>query len=155
MSKNSVIKINNISIQCYYILWIIVCIYLFLAVLGLYCCSQAFLQLGWVRTTLWLRCTGFLLWRHLLLLSTGSRASSLSSCSSRVQPLQLLGFKAQARFAVHGLSSWARDQTRVSCIGRWILFHWATREAAPQRPHPASCPFCLNKTLAVQTPSLC
>ena len=29
-------------------------------------------------------------------------------------------------------SSWFREQTRVSCasgIGRWILYHWATREA--------------------------
>ena len=26
-------------------------------------------------------------------------------------------------------SSWPRDQTPASCIGRWILSHWATREA--------------------------
>ena len=26
-------------------------------------------------------------------------------------------------------SSWPRDRTHVSCIGRWILYHWATREA--------------------------
>ena len=26
-------------------------------------------------------------------------------------------------------SSWIRDQTHVSCLGRWILIHWATREA--------------------------
>ena len=26
-------------------------------------------------------------------------------------------------------SFWSRDQTWVSCIGRWILYHWATREA--------------------------
>ena len=26
-------------------------------------------------------------------------------------------------------SSWTRDQTHVSCIGRWILYHWATWEA--------------------------
>ena len=26
-------------------------------------------------------------------------------------------------------SSWTRDQTHISCIGRWILYHWATREA--------------------------
>ena len=25
-------------------------------------------------------------------------------------------------------SSRVRDQTRISCIGRWILYHWATRE---------------------------
>ena len=26
-------------------------------------------------------------------------------------------------------SYWSRDQTRISCIGRWILYHWAIREA--------------------------
>ena len=26
-------------------------------------------------------------------------------------------------------SSWSRDQTSISCIGRWILYHWDTREA--------------------------
>ena len=26
-------------------------------------------------------------------------------------------------------SSWPRDRTCVSCIDRWILYHWATREA--------------------------
>ena len=26
-------------------------------------------------------------------------------------------------------SSWPRDQTQLSCLGRWILYHWATREA--------------------------
>ena len=25
-------------------------------------------------------------------------------------------------------SSWPRDQTRISCIGRWILYHWITKE---------------------------
>ena len=47
-------------------------------------------------------------------------------------------------FSVHGISqarilewvatsfskrsSWPRDWTRISCIGRWILYCWATRE---------------------------
>ena len=26
-------------------------------------------------------------------------------------------------------SSWPKDQTCISCTGRWILYHWATREA--------------------------
>ena len=26
-------------------------------------------------------------------------------------------------------SSWPRDQIWVSCLGRWILYHWATRKA--------------------------
>ena len=29
----------------------------------------------------------------------------------------------------HVGSSQTRDRTRVPCIGRWILNHWATREA--------------------------
>ena len=30
----------------------------------------------------------------------------------------------------HVASSWIRDRTRVSCIGRWIPYHWATREGS-------------------------
>ena len=26
-------------------------------------------------------------------------------------------------------SSWIRDGTSVFCIGRWVIYHWATREA--------------------------
>ena len=32
----------------------------------------------------------------------------------------------------HVGSSWIRDRTRVSCIGGWILYHWAIREAPGQ-----------------------
>ena len=28
-------------------------------------------------------------------------------------------------------SFWIRDWTHVSCIGRWIIYHWATREGHP------------------------
>ena len=28
-------------------------------------------------------------------------------------------------------SSWSKDRTHVSCIGREILYHWATQEAPP------------------------
>ena len=48
------------------------------------------------------------------------------------------GFSAhgifQARIVELGVISYSRDQTRVSCvtcIGRWILYHWATWEAHP------------------------
>ena len=55
----------------------------------------------------------------------------------RLQKLWLLGSRAQAQQLWHtGLvapqhvgSSWTRNQTGVSCIGRWILYHWATKEA--------------------------
>ena len=29
--------------------------------------------------------------------------------------------------------SWPWDQTQISCIGRWVLYHWATKEAPQQR----------------------
>ena len=33
----------------------------------------------------------------------------------------------------HVGSSWTGDRTCVFCIGRWTLYHWATREA-PRNP---------------------
>ena len=61
----------------------------------------------------------------------------LCSRSTRAQQLWLPGSRAQAQQLWHtGLaapqyvgSSWIKDRTRVSCVGRWILYHWATREA--------------------------
>ena len=41
------------------------------------------------------------------------------------QAPQSMGFPRQPTSFSRG-SSWPRDQTRVSCIGRWILYHWAT-----------------------------
>ena len=29
--------------------------------------------------------------------------------------------------------SWPRDGTYISCIGKWILYHWATRKAQPTK----------------------
>ena len=37
----------------------------------------------------------------------------------------------------HVRSSLTKDWTHVSCIGRWILYHWATREA-PKIGHVAA-----------------
>ena len=31
-------------------------------------------------------------------------------------------------------SSWLGDRTHVSCIGRWILYHWVPREALVWKP---------------------
>ena len=64
----------------------------------------------------------FLLW------STGSRVFGLHK-------LQLPGSRAQAEqwwcliAARHVGSSQTRDQIRVSCIGRWTVYHRVTREA--------------------------
>ena len=62
---------------------------------------------------------------------TGFRSRSVWA-----QELQLLGSRAQAQqlwhpssvILWHVTSSQIRDRTRVSCTGRWILYHWATKE---------------------------
>ena len=64
-----------------------------------------------------------------------------SSCHTRVQYLQLLGSSTGSIVVTHGWAalrhvgcSQIRDRIRVSCIGRQILYHWATRAA----PHISS-----------------
>ena len=52
------------------------------------------------------------------------------SCG-RAEALDHEGFSScgpQAVSPQHVESSWARGQTHVPCIGRWILNHWTTRE---------------------------
>ena len=61
--------------------------------------------------------------RLLLLRSTGSEVHRLSSCSTQ----------AWLPPGMWHLSSPTRDQTRIPCIGRWILNHWTTREVPPVR----------------------
>ena len=84
-----------------------------------------------------LRCAGFSLRWLLLLRSTGSRRMGFSNCGAQAQQLQLAGSRAQAQQLwrtgsvaprhVGSSQTWA--QTRVPCIGRWILNHGTTREA--------------------------
>ena len=50
--------------------------------------------------------------------------AGFSSCGKRTQQLCHMGF-APPR---HMESSQTRDRTCFSCIGRWILNHWTTRE---------------------------
>ena len=76
-----------------------------------------------------LRCMGFSLQWLLLLQSMGSRCTSFSSRSTRVQYLWHMGFVPLQ----HVGSSRIRDQTCVPCIGRWILIHCTTREALQER----------------------
>ena len=111
---------------------------LFLAMVGLCYCSQAFSSCS-EQGLLCLRCTGFSLqW----LLLFGAQAlgawtsivvvmSELSSCGS-----QALGMQAQKSWCMglvvlwHVGSSWTRNQTGgVPCITGWILNPWTTREA--------------------------
>ena len=102
---------------------------LFLAVLGL-CCCTGFSLVAKRGASLWSRCSGFSLQWLLLLCSMGSRACSL-------QQLQLPGSRAQAQqlwctdlvAPGHVWSSLTKERTRATCIGRWILYHWATRAA--------------------------
>ena len=65
-------------------------------------------------SSLWCAC--FSLWWLPLFWSTGSR--------EQAQQLWRTGLVAPQ----HVGSSWTRAQTRVPCMGRWILNHCATRE---------------------------
>ena len=57
-------------------------------------------------------------------------AHGLSHCASQAPSHRLNSCGAWALVALrHGGSSPIRGQTRVSCIGKWIPYHWATREA--------------------------
>ena len=63
--------------------------------------------------------------------------AGFSSCSMQTQQLLPSGSRAQVQQLWHrGLvtlwnvgSSQIRDRTCVSCLGRQVLYHWATREA--------------------------
>ena len=65
-----------------------------------------------------LPCAGFSLRSLLFLQNTGSRCAGFSSCGSWALELRLSSCGAPQ----HVGSSWTRDQTRVPCVGRWILF---------------------------------
>ena len=94
---------------------------------------------------------GFSPWWLLLLCGTGSRARELSSCSSRALDYKLnsCGTWAELLLGMWDLPG-SGNQIRVSCTGRQILYHWATREAhhglsnPPYTPLPCQeCPFHL------------
>ena len=97
-------------------------------------CGLSLVAESWGYSSLW--CVGFSLWWLLLLWSTGSRCTGFSSYGKRAQQLWFAGSRVQAQQLWHtGLvalrhvgSSRTGAQTRVPCIGRWILNHCATRE---------------------------
>ena len=100
-------------------------IYLFMAVLSFCCCEDFFSSYGeWA--SLWY--AGFSLWWLFLLQGTHCRACRLSSCGSRAleQGSVVVAHRLSCSRACG--SSQIRDWTHVSCIGRQILYHWATRE---------------------------
>ena len=84
-----------------------------------------------------LQCAGLSLPWPLLLQSTGSRRADFSSCGMWAQQPWLMGSRAQAQQLWHRSpvalrhvgSSRTRARTRVPCIGRRILNHYATKEA--------------------------
>ena len=66
---------------------------------------------------------GLLMRSFPLLQSSTSRACRLSNCSSRALEHRLSGSR-------HVGSLQTKDQTCVAYTGRWILYHWAAREAS-------------------------
>ena len=78
-----------------------------------------------------LRCRGFSLQWLLWLQSRGSRVH-------RLQQLWHTGLVALQ----HVGSSWTRDQTRVHCIGMWILNHSTTREVPRVLSYPLQIVIC-------------
>ena len=68
---------------------------------------------------------------------------SFSSCSTWAQQLWFPGSRVQAQqLRDPGLvakwqvgSYWIRDQTHVSCTGRWIPYYWVIREASNSDLH--------------------
>ena len=108
-------------------------IYLFLAVLDLCCCVWIFFSY-----TQWARlsgcgaqaslCGGFSCRGAGVLCSWSSIAAAqkLSSCSSR--PWAQYFWAMSVAALQHVESPRTRNQTRVPCIGRWILNQWTARE---------------------------
>ena len=96
---------------------------LFLAALGLHCCTWAFPSCS-ERKLLFVVVHGLLIAVASLVAEQGSRHAGFSSCGTWAQHLWLTGLVAPQ----HVGSSRTRDWTHVPCIGRRILNHWATRE---------------------------
>ena len=67
---------------------------------------------------------------------SGGSGLVAKSCLTLCDPMDC----RQPRSSVLGISisfsrgsSWPRDRTWVSCISKWILYHWATRDALQGR----------------------
>ena len=95
---------------------------------GLHCCV-GFSLVAASRGAMWLRCAGCLLQWLLPFQCTGSGHAGISSCSMRAQSTGSVAVVQGLVAPRHVGSPWVRDWTRVSCLGRWILYRGATREA--------------------------
>ena len=132
----------------------------FFAALSLHRCSGAFSSFG-ERGALFIAVCRLLIvvasccraW----VLGTGASvvaAHGLSGCSSRAQRVWLASCRAPPQYLWHtGLvtlqnvqSSWTRDQTRVPCVGRWILNHFHQASPFCSFLWPNSIPFHLYTT---------
>ena len=69
-------------------------------------------------------CSGFSSWR-----AWAPGRSGFRSCAHALSCAPKLWSTGSRVVPRHVGSSWIRDQTPVSCIGRWTLYHWATRKA--------------------------
>ena len=58
-----------------------------------------------------------------------SRCGDFSFCNHRPKSTGSIIVVRVLNWSLHVGSSWIRDRTHASCIGRWILYHWTTREA--------------------------
>ena len=97
-------------------------IYLFiLAALGLRCCVRAFSGCGEWGLLFVVRCGAWAMEHRLSSCGLRPLEHRLSSCGSRAYLLH-------AMWDLPGPRAW----TRVSCIGKWILNHCATREVPCQ-----------------------
>ena len=79
--------------------------------------------------------------RWILLVPPAAAAKSLQSCPTLCDPIDgslpgspILGILQARTLEWVAISSsrgyfWPRDQTLISCIGKWILYHYATWEA--------------------------
>ena len=70
-----------------------------------------------------------------LVVEHGLQALWLAGSGAQAQWLWRMGLVAPQ----HVGSSWTRARTHVSCIGRRILNHWATREALLNITFGAGC----------------
>ena len=110
------------TIRKYFLFKILVYIYIWLCLVFAATCRLS--PVAASRAPLWLRGADFSLWWLLWLQSRASRrASVIEAPSSAV-------VACRPSCPWHGGSSQTRDWTLVSCVGRWILHHWTTREGS-------------------------
>ena len=72
---------------------------------------------------------------------------------SSVQGISYVGILEWVAIFFSREYSQLRDQTCISCVGRWILYHWASREGSPPPPLPScSCHCHISHGLLQMTP---